>query len=219
MSSNSEWTLEKLEELIKNQVQESLTLDYKDSRSLGSSNGKKNEISKDVSAFANSAGGTIIYGIQEENHLPKCIDEGVDPDEISKEWLEQVINSRIQRKIDNIHIYPIIISSNPDRVIYVVDIPQSSRAPHQANDKRFYKRYNFQSLPMEEYEIRDVSSREKTPRLVLSSHVENTKHLLQPHRIISHQKSIAIVDLRLNVINKSFEPASYAYVQIFGIAE
>jgi predicted HTH transcriptional regulator len=47
-----------LENLIKNQVQESLHLDYKDSRAI--SDKLRHEIAKDVSAFANADGGVII---------------------------------------------------------------------------------------------------------------------------------------------------------------
>jgi predicted HTH transcriptional regulator len=86
------WKLEDLNSMITQEVQESLELDYKRSDALKKTDGAKKEISKDVSAFANSAGGTIIYGIEEEGHLPKKIDAGLDPNEMSKEWLEQVIN-------------------------------------------------------------------------------------------------------------------------------
>ena len=60
-----EWEEEDLLELVSTQTQESVTLDYKASEALGKSEGKKTEISKDVSALANSAGGVIIYGIAE----------------------------------------------------------------------------------------------------------------------------------------------------------
>ena len=40
--------------------QENIALDYKASDSLQNTEGKQNEISKDVSAFANSAGGVIV---------------------------------------------------------------------------------------------------------------------------------------------------------------
>lgn len=212
MSIQSKWTLDQLNELIENQIQESLTLDYKDSRSLGKNDGKKNEISKDVSAFANSAGGVIIYGIQEENHLPKCIDEGVDPNEISKEWIEQIIDSRIQRKIDDIQIHSIPVKSDFSRVVYVVEIPQSFRAPHQASDKKFYKRYNFKSQPMEEYEIRDVSRRSETPKLAIISRILDQKI---PLKCYSSHHRFSVIDLSLNLVNQSFEPASYAYVLIY----
>lgn len=80
-------------------VQESLELDYKQSAALERTDVRKNELSKDVSAFANSAGGTILYGMKENGRIPIALDSGCDPNEISKEWIEQVINSRIQRRI------------------------------------------------------------------------------------------------------------------------
>lgn len=154
--------------LIANGVQESLTLDYKRCDSLQKTDGKKKEISKDVSVFANSAGGLIIYGIEEDKHLPIAIDKGFDPRDISKEWLEQVINSTINRRIDGIRIKEIALSGAKNgRSIYLVSIPQSRRAPHMAADKRYYKRFNFESVPMEDYEVRDVSRRLESPELYI----------------------------------------------------
>src|SRR5262249_16420863 len=46
-----------LQRLIDDDIQESATLDYKDAAALGSSNQQRSELFKDVSAFANSAGG------------------------------------------------------------------------------------------------------------------------------------------------------------------
>src|SRR5215510_5131093 len=56
-----------LDRLIEEDIQESLTLDYKDAQALEKTDRKRNELCKDVSAFANSAGGQIIYGIQEND--------------------------------------------------------------------------------------------------------------------------------------------------------
>jgi hypothetical protein len=161
-----EWNEDDLQSLITNGVQESLELEYKACPSLAKGDKEKNELSKDVSAFANSAGGTIVYGMREKDHLPEAIDAGYDPSGMSKEWLEQVINSRIQRRIDGVRINQVrLTKTSPGKVAYVVYIPQSTRAAHQAADKKFYKRYNFESIPMEEYEIRDVSRRAETPDL------------------------------------------------------
>ena len=81
-----EWEEEDIELLIQNGVQESLTLDYKVCGALDRRTSKvdkvKIEISKDVSAFANSAGGVIVYGVTETNHLPTAIDLGYDPTDI-----------------------------------------------------------------------------------------------------------------------------------------
>ncbi len=163
-----DWTEEDLLELITLGVQESLELDYKRCDALQRSDGKKNEISKDISSFANSGGGTIVYGMKENGHTPTEIDVGFDPTDITKEWLEQVINSRIQRRIAGVRVNQVPLDRTaPSRVAYVVHVPQSQSAPHQSWDKRFYKRFNFESVPMEEYEIRDVSNRSTAPDLSL----------------------------------------------------
>jgi predicted HTH transcriptional regulator len=60
-----EWDEDDLLALIANGAKESVELDYKACDALVQTDGKKNEVSKDVSAFANSAGGTIVYGMVE----------------------------------------------------------------------------------------------------------------------------------------------------------
>ncbi len=171
-----------LEQLIQDEVEENLKLDYKAAAAILKTDGKKKEISKDVSAMANSAGGQIIYGIKEfddkdKRHKPECID-AIKRCEFSKEWLEQVINGTIRPKIDGLKIFP--ISVDDDRVVYVVDVPQSNTV-HQANDKRYYKRYNFESVAMEDYEIKDIMNRVVHPQIHLS--LELVKHIFasQPY--------------------------------------
>lgn len=164
-----------VQQYITDGIEESLTLEYKAAGALGRSREKKKEVGKDVSAMANSAGGTIIYGVAEyqvpsKKHLPEKIDP-VDRTEFSREWLEQVINN-IRPRIDGLVITPIPVEPNPTvDTVYVVEIPQSTTA-HQASDQRYYKRYNFQSIPMEDHEIRDVMARQKHPKIDLSFQIE-----------------------------------------------
>lgn len=68
-----------LELLISTGRQESIDLDYKSSAALQRTNGKKAEIRRAVSAFANSAGGVLVYGMKENGRVPTEIDLGVDP--------------------------------------------------------------------------------------------------------------------------------------------
>src|SRR5256714_14272167 len=167
MKNPWEWDENDLLDLVKAGTQESIELDFKESKAFENTEKKKDDISKDISAFANSAGGTVIYGMKEDKntHLAAGLDEGSDPTDITKEWLEQVINSRIHRRIDGVRISQIPLTAFKGRVAYVVYVPSSTRAPHQASDKRFYKRFNYQSVPMEEYEVRDVSRRGEIPDL------------------------------------------------------
>jgi len=158
----SDWQEDDLLALIRDRIEESLQLDYKASRALQNTNEKKTEIGKDVSSFANSAGGTIVYGIVEKNHLPQNLDGELDPTTTTKEWLEQVIHGHIRPRLE-VHINPVrLLTQHPGHVAYVVSIPQGMTA-HQASDHKYYKRFNFQSVPMEDHEIRDVMNRSRHP--------------------------------------------------------
>lgn len=174
MAEHNDWQEADLLQLVAEQADESLELDFKESGALQKTDGKKRELSKDVSAFANSAGGTLIYGIIEdqETHVASKLDDGCDPKEITKEWVEQVINSNIQPRLSGVRIYSIeLTTQNPGKFAYVVDVPQGSTA-HQASDKRYYKRFNFESVPMEDYEIRDVMQRVTAPKIAVEAEVD-----------------------------------------------
>ena len=160
------WSEAEIKLYIDNQVEESLTLDYKAAGSFSRSDEKKKvEITKDVSAMANSAGGILIYGLREysepsKKHLAERLD-AIDRTQFPKEWLEQIINN-IRPHISGVVICPVSLSSGANDVAYVVEIPQSNTA-HQATDFRYYRRFNFQSVPMQDYEVRDVMNRATTP--------------------------------------------------------
>lgn len=164
------WDITRIESYISEEVEESLTLDYKAADSLQRyDEKKKSEVTKDVSAMANSTGGLLIYGIKEysdkqRKHLPERIDP-IDRSTFSKETLEHIINN-IRPKITGLVIYPITIPNDLKGVVYVVEIPQSNTA-HQASDKRYYKRFNFESVPMDDYEIRDIMFRARAPALCI----------------------------------------------------
>jgi hypothetical protein len=164
-----EWKEADILSLITNGVKESLELDYKQCASLQKTDPKKRDISKDISAFANAAGGTIVYGMVEDGQTPISIDNGYDPTDISKEWLDNIISSTISPRLEQVFINSVELdTAHPGKVIYVVEIPQAiARAPHQAQDKLYYKRFNFKSEPMADYEIRDIMLRSQGPDLTV----------------------------------------------------
>ena len=212
-----EWIQEDLQGLIDNKLTESLTLEYKACPSLDRTDGKKKELSKDVSSFANAMGGTIVYGIIEgngtEKNLPVALDNGYDPQEVSRECLESVINSTIHPRIDGIRINPVLLASG--NAIYVVSIPQSGRG-HMASDNRYYKRYNFQSIPMEDYEVRDVMNRSVAPDLTLKIwfngyQIAPGSSLLVPRQ--SPDGDSVPIDIQVAVLNDSNTIAEYAVFQ------
>lgn len=201
-----------LQRLIADEIPESLTLDYKASPSLGKDSKQRDELCKDVSAFANSAGGQIIYGIEEKDHKPVKIDSGSS---LPREWIEQVIDSNIQQRIEGLTIAPIPVGDG--NYAYVVEIPQAlARAPHQAPDKKYYKRQNFQSVPMEDYEVRDALRRATTPDLFITLSFANGDRMhinYDPREELSRP-----VMLLSSIGNRSAQPAHYTLIKI-GIAD
>jgi hypothetical protein len=160
-------------------------------------------------SLANSAGGQIVYGVEEHENLPTKVDDDADA-AITKEWIEQVIDSRVQPRIEGLVITPIQLAKG---LGFVLTIPQAtSRAPHQAPDKKYYKRQNFQSSPMEDYEIRDALRRATTPALqvTLSIGTNNTAQLqFAPQQEISRP-----LTLRALVTNRSPQPAYHAVLYL-----
>jgi Putative DNA-binding domain len=212
-----------LEQLVRDGVPESLTLDYKRSESLGKESEKRNELCKDVSAFANSAGGRLIYGIPEQDHVPQPLDTGVNKTVITPEWIEQVLNSNAQPRIEGLQITQISADTGDNQVFYVIDVPQATaRAPHQAPDRKYYKRFNFMSVPMEDYEIRDVLQRATTPALRLQFRFSDGSEA-QLVRFPNTPETGAGPDQRLSdpisiittIHNDSPQPAEYVLVSIY----
>lgn len=206
------WDQARIQQLIDDGIEESLTLDYKAAGALEKTDAKKTEITKDVSALANSVGGTIIYGVSEYpakamSHLPEKIDP-ISRAKISKEWLEQVI-SNIRPRIDNLIIHAVPLIGIPDRVVYVVEVPPGETA-HQAKDLKYYRRYNFESVPMADHEIRDVMGRIKHPNIEIDfQFVRSTVTQQFPYEIYSRNRNQDIVELVVSARNTGRILASF----------
>jgi hypothetical protein len=86
----------------------------------------------------------------------------------------------------------------------VIVIPQATtRAPHQANDKRYYKRYNFQSVAMEDYEVKDIMKRSTSPDLYFNL------------KLVPVENEENAIYLEITVENKSIQPANHVAMTIF----
>ena len=140
-------TLDDIQKLIEGKIKESLTLDYKEKLV------SNNEIAKDISSLANTLGGMIVYGIIEKNNLPVSINWIESKGK--RERIENVLISHIQPKIEEYEINSIENPSDASKAIFTVYVPKSLNAPHMAN-YRYYKRHQFQSIPMEDHEVKEV---------------------------------------------------------------
>ena len=169
------WDQARIQHYIDDGVEESLNLDYKAADAIAKSDGKKKEITKDVSAMANSEGGVVIYGVSEETenrHLPGNIDP-INRKEFAKEWLEHIIGN-ISPRIEGFRIHPVPVGDSDTEIVYVVEIPESDTV-HQASDSRYYKRLNFESVRMADHEIRKAMERGRHAKVELVFNIEITR--------------------------------------------
>ena len=208
-----EWDEEDLRRLIEQKVPEDVVLEYKRSEALSGESRMKDELSKDISAFAHAAGGTLIYGIEESqstsggSRIPIKL-HGCDASLVSREWLENVIDSNIRPKIPGLRIRAVTLSGEQSgSVAYVVHVPQSHRI-HQARDHRFYKRRNFKVEPMEMYEIEDVQRRQEGPLLSVRLELRNSELQFDTN-------GRASVFLEGFVSNGSSVPAEHAVIRLY----
>lgn len=155
------YTIDDIQALIDNHAEEGVHLELKRADALSEKHADK--ITKAFSAFANSDGGLVIYGIAEENHVASEY-SFIDGNKITTETISTFARY-VQPSINGLKIYPIRKDGDFSKSIYVVQVPKSENAPHMAKDHRFYKRNNVESIPMEYFDVKDVMNRVQYPKL------------------------------------------------------
>lgn len=145
-------------ELIR--LPESITLDFK--RQLDDQN--SGSILKCVTAMANTQGGRIIVGIDEDGTLASEI-IGIPNDRLEsvRSRLRNWCNTLIDPRIPNLDIHPVSLEGGEKSVI-VISIPAPTLlAPHQEkNSKLFHKRYPAGNDPMTYQELRAMFNQAET---------------------------------------------------------
>ena len=138
---------------------EGLYLDYKEDLSGTSEKKTKREFLKDVSAFANAAGGHLFLGVKEPSKGLSVESQlvGLHNGDAVAEKLERLASSSIYPRIPGLRIVRILLGNG--RSCVVVHIPPSLSRPHMVNyegDHSFYVRNSESSFLMTTHEIRDA---------------------------------------------------------------
>jgi hypothetical protein len=117
-----------LRSLLGNEAAEGIGLDYKSQLYDLSDADKKKEFLKDVSSFANIAGGDIIIGMTAEGGLPTGL-IGVEADlDAEMLRLESLLRDRVEPRIVGVRMRPIPLANG--RRALVIRIPKSWNPPH-----------------------------------------------------------------------------------------
>jgi hypothetical protein len=175
MKDVREWDEHDLDMIVEADQKETTTIDYKASPALAFkdrtplSGGKgtlgekrRQDMIRDVASMANAEGGLIIYGIAERSGgYPDHIDDGADPKTVSAEQIEQIILTNINPRVEGFVVHRIDLKSKgKGTCAFVVSIPKAQKnAPHQSDDKLYYRRHDATKLVMEDNEIRDMMGR------------------------------------------------------------
>lgn len=137
-----------LQALIDNQVFENRELEYKDYSFVGGKlpDKQRDKFMKEIAAFANTNGGTIIIGMKEdENRLPTELSGagmGLGDFDGWLSSLKQMVLSRIRPHLHGIECVPVELEDN--NIAIVISIPKSYARPHSfwdGNKDEFFMRH------------------------------------------------------------------------------
>lgn len=151
---------QKIHSWVHTKTPESIFLDYKKELFFETQK-QKIELGKDISSFANTKGGCLLYGIDEDRQsidsapIPKK-DYGMEPINRQLIDIENILGSIISPALPELRIRQISLEHDISKIVYLIWHPKSWVAPHMVsgfNNNRYYKRGNFKSEPMEEHEV------------------------------------------------------------------
>lgn len=143
--------------LIESKIAESKTIDYKQELP-GTQEKDRKEFLKDISSFANTAGGYLVFGMKEEQGIAvELLGLGeINPDKIILRF-EEMIRSGIRPQIFGLKFHTIPIKTNSNA--FIIKIPKSWNSPHQVifnSDMRFVARGQKGKYLMEIDELRTI---------------------------------------------------------------
>lgn len=146
--------LDDLNNLIQNAVLEGKTIEYKH-QLPGDSDSDKKEFLADVSSFANTSGGDLIFGMTTDQGVPKSA-TGVGITNIDAEKLkyEEIIRNGLEPRI-NFSIHTVTV--NPQRIVFIFRINKSWIGPHRVIFKghdKFYARNSAGKYPLDTNELK-----------------------------------------------------------------
>lgn len=126
-------------------------------------NKTKEELVRDVSAFANAGGGTIIYGIEEDKGSPAraAAIHPVSNEKVTDLRLTQIIRTGLEPVFSKFSVRQIDVPTGG--YIFVIAVERADTAHQCKADQKYYHRVGMHRPAMYDYEIRDVMNRRTSP--------------------------------------------------------
>lgn len=178
-------TEETLRQFLSLGIPEGLYLDYKEALSGTTEKEAKREFLKDVTAFANAAGGQLFLGVKEPSEgvsIDAQLVGLIDGDMIAQD-LERLASTSIDPRIPGLRVVRVQLANG--RTCVIVHIPPSLGRPHMvsyAGHRSFYVRHSESSFPMTTHEVREAvltsSSAEARARMFLDQRLQEVRETI-----------------------------------------
>ena len=125
----------------------------------GNSDSDKKEYLKDISSFANTAGGHLLIGIDENQGIASAISPFQGDPDAALQRLEQIARTAIEPRVFGIQMKAVPLTSGGS--IFVIRIPKSWNPPHRVSfqgTNRFYLRSSAGAHEASVEELRAIFS-------------------------------------------------------------
>lgn len=145
-----------LDALVAEGVREGTRIDYK--RAINTKEpGAKAELCRDISSFANAAGGDYVIGMDEDDGLPTSLD-GINADfEMLEQQINQTLRSHIDPPVTGLRMRPVTLDKGT--FAFVIRIPKTWNGPHMVTfdgENRFWTRDNSGKRMMDVQDVRQL---------------------------------------------------------------
>lgn len=154
-----------LEQLATDQAQEGPHLDFKRDLPASWDASAKNEFVADITAFANSGGGDVIYGVDEDGDakasavVPQVINQDQEVRRL-QDFLQNLVEPRLPGS--QVHAVKVNVGGTAGHAI-VVRVPQSWVGPHRVKtNQHFYLREGARKRQLDVPEIRGLFLRSES---------------------------------------------------------
>lgn len=147
------------------------------SQQPGMSRADVEQMAKAASAFANSEGGVLIFGIDARDRDGQDALQALVPIANLAAFhrsAERAVADLLSPPHDGIELLAVPSVASPDSGYLAVCVEQSERRPHRSlKDQVYYRRSGDRTAPMEHSDLKDAMSRTLGPELRMSIRIED----------------------------------------------
>lgn len=149
-----------IEQLVADQVREGPHHDFKRELPTAWNDAAKHEFLADTTAFANSGGGDLIFGIDEDGqaHASRIVPQVISNVDQEVRRLQDFLLNLAEPRLHGVKIQPVQVSvSGTNGYVLIVRVPQSWAGPHRVKtNQHFFIRDGLRKRQLDVPEIRSL---------------------------------------------------------------